>query len=142
MIYRAVVTHNRDPRKLGRIRVVMPHIDSANKPTNWIYPLISDGFWVIPKIGDHVFVAFEAGDAEMPLWIGAVRTEPHYVDPNTEIDLKNVANLLYRILHLERRVASLEYVHNYEWEDAPYYDLGDPGVTDHPGNEPGHVHNP
>lgn len=139
MIYRAVVADNRDPQKRGRLKVIIPHL-GGNSTTDWIWPLIPLGYWVIPDPGEHIFVAFEAGDEETPVWIGTVRTDPDYVDPYTGINLKNVRNLLYRILHLERRVASLEAIHEYTWTDAPEYALGDPGVTDHPGDYPEHVH--
>ena len=139
MIYRAIVVDNRDPRNAGRIKVNIPHLGGGGA-TDWIWPVITSGFWVIPKPGDQVWVAFEAGDEEMPVWLGAIKPEGSYTDPNTGISLEDVRNLLYRLVHLERRVASLEAVHDYSWSDAPTYGLGDPGVTNHPGNFPDHVH--
>lgn len=139
MIYRAVVTDNRDPQKLGRLRVQIPHLGGAGT-TDWIWPVVTGGHWVIPAPGEQVWIAFEAGDEETPVWMGSIKPRSQYKDPNTGIDLKDVRNLLYRIVHLERRVASLEAVHDQTWSDAPLYDLGDAGVTDHPGDSPGHVH--
>lgn len=139
MIYRAVVTDNRDPQRLGRLRVQVPHLGGSGA-TDWIWPLISPGFWVIPEAGEQVWVSFEAGDEEMPVWLGAIKPRGNYKDPYTGVNLKDVRNLLYRLVHLEQRVASLEAIHDHSWSDAPLYALGDPGVTDHPGDYPEHVH--
>lgn len=131
MIYRAFVVDNRDPSKLGRMKVSIPHLGGSGH-TDWIWPMIPNGHWVIPKPGEQVWVTFEAGDTETPVWIGAIKPIASYKDPNTGINLKSIRNLLYRVLHLERRVASLEAIHAHSWSDAPDGGLGDPGVTAHP----------
>lgn len=131
MIYRAIVVDNRDPRKAGRIKVRIPHLGGAGV-TDWIWPVIASGFWVIPDPGDQVWVSFEAGDEEMPVWLGGIKPDVQYTDPNTGINLKDVRNLLYRLIHLERRVASLEAIHAHSWSDAPPEGLGGSGVSVHP----------
>jgi hypothetical protein len=106
MIYRAVVTDNRDPRKLGRLRVQIPHLGGGGA-TDWIWPIVPNGFWVIPRSGEQVWVMFEAGDQEMPAWLGSIKPRAEYTDPNTGTELGSVGNLLYRVVQLEEDVQEL-----------------------------------
>lgn len=94
-VYRAFVRDVRDPAGDGRIRVTIPAI-SGDSPTDWIYPVIGFGYWVTPKPGDQVWVLFEAGDEDNPVWLGATKPNAAY---------KNLAS---RVASLETRVAALE----------------------------------
>lgn len=107
MIYRAVVVDNRDPRKSGRIKVNIPHLGGSGA-TDWIWPVIASGFWVIPDPGDQVWVAFEAGDEEMPVWLGGIKAVGSYVDPYSGDELGIVGQLLHRVRELEERLAAHE----------------------------------
>lgn len=105
MIYRALVRDSRDPSKKGRIRVSIPQV-SGKEVTDWIWPVIGSGFLVVPKAGDQVWVSFEAGDKENPVWIGkAAVTENHSTSSGPVGD---VSRLLERVKALETEVASLK----------------------------------
>ena len=72
--YRATVTDNNDPDQSGRVRVKVPALFDDDE-TDWATPCVpyapaSHGFFVMPEVGDTVWVEFEAGDASRPIWTG------------------------------------------------------------------------
>lgn len=71
--YRAFVVDNEDPDGLNRIKVNIPSLTRRKVHTKWVYPksVFSGqgyGSQVLPKVGDLVWVEFEYGDTEFPLW--------------------------------------------------------------------------
>ena len=67
-LYDAVVTEVTDPLKVGRVKVRVPSI--FVEEDTWARPCLPYGHFFVPAIGDHVWVAFEAGDATAPVWLG------------------------------------------------------------------------
>jgi uncharacterized protein involved in type VI secretion and phage assembly len=72
--YRAVVINNIDPLQIGRIQVMVPDV-GAVIPTSWAMPCvptagINAGFFAVPIIGAGVWVEFERGDPDYPIWVG------------------------------------------------------------------------
>lgn len=74
--YRGVVTDNRDPENRGRLQLHVPDVlgDSA---AVWALPCAPyggrlKGFYAVPAPGDEVWVAFEAGKARRPIWLGGL----------------------------------------------------------------------
>ncbi len=71
-----LVTDNRDPKKLGRVKVKFP-ILSDSDTSDWA-PVImlgagkNRGWFFIPEIDDEVLCLFEHGDLERPLIVGAL----------------------------------------------------------------------
>jgi uncharacterized protein involved in type VI secretion and phage assembly len=77
----AVVTDNKDPDRLGRVKVKF-FWQAAGSETPWIR--ISNahagsdiGFQFIPEIDDEVMVGFESGDAEKPYVMGSLYHGKH-----------------------------------------------------------------
>lgn len=75
---RAKVVENKDPQKLGRIRVQFPwqEIRDKNMKTPWLrmavpYAGENKGQQFIPEIGEEVMVGFEMNNAERPYIIGS-----------------------------------------------------------------------
>lgn len=95
MICRAIVADTRDPADRGRIRVMIPSMTGAAKG-EWVWPVVSAGYIVTPDVGDQVWVVFENGDRESPVWLGATQDAPGY------------RTLLERVVDLEARVSDLE----------------------------------
>lgn len=73
-IQRAVVTDNDDPEKLGRVKVKFPWLEADS---NWVRQATlhageERGFFFLPEVGDEVLVAFEQGNPDHPVIIGAL----------------------------------------------------------------------
>jgi uncharacterized protein involved in type VI secretion and phage assembly len=87
-----IVTNNKDPDGLGRVRVRFP-VRESNDDSHWarIATLMAGngrGSVFLPEVGDEVLVAFEQGDAEHPYIIGGLwngKDKP----PETNSDGKN-----------------------------------------------------
>jgi hypothetical protein len=72
--YRGVVFDNVDPEFRGRIMAAVPDV-SALLPTSWALPCVpmanlQGGVFVVPAIGDAVWIEFEHGDPDYPIWVG------------------------------------------------------------------------
>lgn len=72
--YRATVLNNVDPMQLGRIQVIVPDVSSV-LPSSWAMPClpisgINNGVFAVPSIGAGVWVEFEHGDPDHPIWVG------------------------------------------------------------------------
>ena len=72
--YRGVVTNNIDPEQRGRIQVIVPAV-TGTSPSNWALPCmpvagISEGFFAIPPLQASVWVEYEDGDSNKPIWVG------------------------------------------------------------------------
>ena len=72
--YRATVLNNIDPMQMGRIQVTVPDV-SGVIPSSWAMPCvpvagIQMGIYTVPPIGSSVWVEFEQGDPDYPIWVG------------------------------------------------------------------------
>ncbi len=77
--YRGSVTDNNDLKRRGRIRVKVAHPVGVS-PTVWAEPCLpfgnsGCGFFTVPEIGADVWVEFEAGDINQPIWTGCFWTD-------------------------------------------------------------------
>jgi uncharacterized protein involved in type VI secretion and phage assembly len=73
-IYRATVVNNVDPMQLGRIMALIPDVGSIT-PSTWAMPAVplagkQMGTFMVPQIGAGVWIQFEAGDPDRPVWTG------------------------------------------------------------------------
>lgn len=74
---------------------------TGSATTDWVWPVITTGFVVLPEPGDQVWVDYEDDDLGFPVWVGKAKvTEQHSTG--------DVSQLLQRIASLESRVAALE----------------------------------
>ena len=70
-VHRAVVVDNADP--LGRSRLFVRVPDVSGDESVWAVACLPvTGSNRVPAIGADVWVAFEAGDASRPVWLGEV----------------------------------------------------------------------
>jgi uncharacterized protein involved in type VI secretion and phage assembly len=72
--YRGSVINNIDPMQMGRIMVQVPDVSNVI-PSTWAMPCvpftgIQSGFFVVPAIGSGVWIEFEHGDPDYPIWTG------------------------------------------------------------------------
>ena len=72
--YRGVVTDNRDPLMLGRIRARVPDV-YGEEESGWAMPSMpyagnGVGLFLIPPVNASVWFEFEHGDPDYPIWTG------------------------------------------------------------------------
>jgi len=67
-VYRGICVATDDPETLNRLKLRIPQV-TGDGVTNWVPPCTNHSFKVEP--GDGVWVMFEAGDPNFPVWLGA-----------------------------------------------------------------------
>ncbi len=72
--YRGLVTENLDPMMQGRILAQVPDV-LGEIPSSWCMPCvpiagIQAGIFGVPPIGSQVWVEFEQGNPDYPIWSG------------------------------------------------------------------------
>lgn len=72
--YRGTVVNNVDPMQMGRIQAMVPDVSNLI-PTTWAMPClpvagIQMGIYAVPPIGSGVWIEFEQGDPDFPIWVG------------------------------------------------------------------------
>lgn len=72
--YRGTVINNLDPMQIGRVMVMVPDVSNVI-PTSWAMPCVpiagkQSGTFMVPQIGAGVWVEFEQGDPDYPIWVG------------------------------------------------------------------------
>jgi len=77
--YRGVVVNNIDPEQRGRIQVIVPAV-TGETPSNWALPCvpvagISEGIFCVPPMKAAVWVEYEDGDSDKPIWVGGFWSE-------------------------------------------------------------------
>lgn len=76
--YRGKVENNLDPLLNGRVQVSVPAVLGTDG-LNWAMPCVpyagpGVGFLFVPPVGANVWVEFEGGDADYPIWTGCFWT--------------------------------------------------------------------
>lgn len=80
--YRGWVVDNEDPARLGRLRLSVPSVLGPDVVTGWAGPCApyggaaDQGLFFVPERKAGVWVEFEEGDLEFPLWAGTFWTKP------------------------------------------------------------------
>jgi uncharacterized protein involved in type VI secretion and phage assembly len=99
--YRGVVTDNKDPSNRGRIRAQVPDVMGVYE-SGWAMPCApfagqNMGFCALPPIGAGVWIEFEQGDPDSPIWSGCwwgskeERPDEVQADPEQKVLIKTSA---------------------------------------------------
>jgi uncharacterized protein involved in type VI secretion and phage assembly len=72
--YRGFVIDNVDPLQTGRLMAQVADV-SGVLPSTWAMPCLPfagalSGFYAVPEIGSQVWIEFEQGDPDYPVWVG------------------------------------------------------------------------
>lgn len=73
--YRGFVVDNRDPQQLARLRVRVPSV-LGSQTTGWALPCLpfgglpNQGLLLVPEVDAQVWVEFEEGNPDHPIWTG------------------------------------------------------------------------
>jgi hypothetical protein len=78
--YRGMVINNIDPMFMGRIMAMVPDVLGVI-PSSWAMPCfpvagIQNGMFTVPIIGSAVWIEFEQGDPDYPIWTGCFYGSP------------------------------------------------------------------
>jgi Type VI secretion system/phage-baseplate injector OB domain len=76
--FRGTVVQNVDPEQRGRLQITIPDVLGPGIPSSWAepcFPLAGPtgppmGVYLVPPIGAGVWVEFEHGDPDHPIWVG------------------------------------------------------------------------
>lgn len=72
--YRGTVIENIDPLQTGRVMLQCPDV-LGETPSSWAMPCVpatgvQSGMFIVPAIGSQVWVEFEQGNPDYPIWSG------------------------------------------------------------------------
>lgn len=72
--YRGTVINNVDPLQIGRIQAMVPDL-AGFVPGTWAMPClpmagINTGVFTAPMVGSGVWIEFERGNPDYPVWVG------------------------------------------------------------------------
>jgi uncharacterized protein involved in type VI secretion and phage assembly len=72
--YRGTVINNIDPEQRGRIQAIVPDVLGLT-PSSWALPCVPlagklEGTFMVPQLGAAVWIEFEQGDSDYPIWTG------------------------------------------------------------------------
>lgn len=81
-IYSARVVDNDDPERRGRLTLKIPNVLGNDVVSGWALPCApyggaaNQGFFFIPEIDSDVWVEFESGMLDRPVWLGSYWAKP------------------------------------------------------------------
>lgn len=80
--YRGFVVDHDDPERLGRVKLTVPSVLGEDVVTGWAMPCVpyggemDRGMLFVPEVDAGVWVEFEEGDLEFPIWVGTFWGKP------------------------------------------------------------------
>lgn len=103
-----IVTDNKDPDKLGRVKVKIPRL-STDDESNWarVVSLMAGkekGIFFLPEVDDEVLVTFEYGDINMPYVIGSLwngKDTPPLTNDDGENNIRLIKSRSGHIIRLD-----------------------------------------
>jgi hypothetical protein len=98
--YRGVVLDNVDPMVMGRILAVVPDV-STLLPTTYCMPCVpaaglQAGLLAVPSIGAGVWIEFEQGDPDYPIWSGCYWGSAPELPALTHLSPPGLSSLTYQ----------------------------------------------
>ena len=102
-----IVTNNRDPEGLGRVKVTLPWL-ADDAETDWARVAVpmagaGRGFWFLPEVDDEVLVAFEHGNPEVAYVVGALwngKDEPPVTNSDGRNDVRVIRSRSGHVIRL------------------------------------------
>jgi uncharacterized protein involved in type VI secretion and phage assembly len=99
--FRGTVLNNIDPEMRGRLLLSVPDVLSL-LPSTWAEPCVPlagptgppMGVYMVPPIGAGVWVEFEQGDPDHPIWVGCRWGAPSDVPPLAKTGLPISPNIV------------------------------------------------
>ena len=122
---RGTVLENADPDGMGRLIIGIPGL--ADEGTGWAQPMglpgagAGLGTWSIPPIGAQVFVLFEDGDIDSPVWAAGpfTRTEQSNIPRDALAAVNEDAKDAHRLKVIETDFFTITWDERTD-PDAPF----------------------
>jgi uncharacterized protein involved in type VI secretion and phage assembly len=103
--FRGTVINNIDPELRGRLLLMVPDVLGL-VPSTWAEPCTPlsgptgppMGVYMVPPIGAGVWVEFEHGDADYPIWVGCRWGGPSDVPPLAHLGLPVSPNIVMQTI--------------------------------------------
>jgi hypothetical protein len=98
--YRGKVANNVDPLQIGRIQVSVPAVLGQGR-LSWAMPCMplagsGSGVYVVPTIDSNVWVEFEAGDPDYPIYTGGFWSDVSQVPTEALVGVPFSPNILLK----------------------------------------------
>lgn len=122
--YMAVVYDNNDPKMKGRIRVKCPQI-YGDSISDWALPCFTSHSFFVPEEGDLVWIEFENGDPDFPIWTGWIpkgagnNTQAPFQETHTE--LKDKSGNIIDTDKLEHETNEMDNFEHKKYHGHPLY---------------------
>jgi hypothetical protein len=122
--YRGFVVSTEDPKRLGRVRLQVPSVLGREVVTGWAMPCApyggqkNQGFLTIPEVGAGVWVEFEEGDLEFPIWVGTFWSEPGGESEMPALNGADGKELKNEQKPPTRKIIKTQKGHTIQFEDA------------------------
>lgn len=122
--YRGTVVSNEDPDRLGRLRLRVPSVLGKNVVTGWANPCApyggaaNRGFLFVPERDAQVWVEFEEGDLEFPIWVGTFWTRPSGGNQVPKPNAPDGAEQSEQLHPPTRKIIKTAKGHTVQFEDA------------------------
>jgi phage baseplate assembly protein V len=102
-----VVTNNKDPDGLGRVRLKLPWL-SDDLETDWARMAVpmagkERGFYFLPEVDDEVLVAFEHGSPQSPFVVGVLwngKDKPPEKNSDGKNDVRSIKSRSGHVIRL------------------------------------------
>jgi phage gp45-like len=87
--YRGKITSSKDPLNLGRVQIEVPAVLGEGR-NSWAMPCTpyagkDIGWFSVPPVGTNIWVEFEGGDPDYPIWSGCFWNEKE-LPKNAQVD--------------------------------------------------------
>ena len=101
--YRGTVINNLDPMLMGRLLLQVPDVLGL-APASWAAPCVPlagptgppMGVHLVPPIGAGVWVEFEQGDPEYPIWVGCRWGSQADIPPVARLGLPSSPSIVFQ----------------------------------------------
>lgn len=105
--YRAEVVDVADPEQRGRIRVKCPEV-LGTQLSRWALPCFPPNTFTVPQVGELVWLEFEGGNKDSPIWSGVFYTREQLARKFKKLpyDPKDVVNVAEDIISFASSIIS------------------------------------
>lgn len=101
--YRGTVVNSLDPEMRGRLQAIVPDVLNY-VPTTWAEPCAplagptgtSMGAYLVPPMGTGVWIEFERGDPDYPIWAGCRWGAPPDIPPLAHLGLPLSPSIIFQ----------------------------------------------